>query len=46
MNAFPAMDGDEAHGSPWARRAGALALRLAQAARVDVLVFARVVTGA
>ena len=32
MNAFPAMDGDEAHGSPWARRAGALALRLAQAA--------------
>jgi ComF family protein len=32
MNAFPAMDGDEAHGSPWARRAGVLALRLAQAA--------------
>jgi ComF family protein len=32
MNAFPATDGDEAHGSPWARRAGALALRLAQAA--------------
>src|SRR5271155_6220784 len=32
MNAFPALDADEAHGSPWARRAGLLALSLAQAA--------------
>src|SRR6202046_1894390 len=32
MNAFPALDADEAHGSLWARRAGALALRLADAA--------------
>src|ERR1700722_12832831 len=32
MNAFPALDADEAHGSLWARRAGMLALSLAQAA--------------
>src|SRR5271168_1080804 len=32
MNAFPALDADEAHGLPWARRAGMLALSLAQAA--------------
>jgi ComF family protein len=32
MEALPALDADEAQGSPWARRAGALALRLAQAA--------------
>ncbi len=32
MNAFPALDANEAHGSPWARRAGTLALSLAQAA--------------
>jgi ComF family protein len=32
MNASPALDADEAHGLPLARRAGALALSLAQAA--------------
>jgi ComF family protein len=32
MEAFPAADADEARGSPWARRAGAIALRLAHGA--------------
>src|ERR1700721_3906325 len=32
MDAFSWVDSDEAQGRPWARRAGALALRLAQAA--------------
>jgi ComF family protein len=32
MDALSALHADEAQGSPWARRAGALALRLAQAA--------------
>src|SRR5277367_2044514 len=32
MNAFSALDADEAHHSPWARRAGALAFSLAHAA--------------
>ena len=32
MDAFPALDADQAQGPPWARRVGALALRLAHAA--------------
>jgi ComF family protein len=32
MEASPALDADEAHGSPWMRRAGAIALSLAHAA--------------
>ncbi len=32
MEAFPALEADQAHGSPWVRRAGALALRVAHAA--------------
>jgi len=32
MNASPALGAEESHGSPWARRAGALAFSLAQAA--------------